>query len=378
MPMGAIGLGWCLRPTEVAGAVTACGTAFALATTAATLCDPPYGGWLSPEIDCISIVYVALAGLICGASWLLVWFGRHAASVWTRCLCCVLACVAVVGLWLWLCPSLTRGLTGLVPPSDAAAFFGAIAEMRHLAFTPRDVSWLITPTLAVLIAAGLAVRTRSVLWAYAAACGLVVLALAACYIRFLVYAETMAAVMLPVAMQIASAPDRSASRQSMGRVVALAAFFLVPLLPSLAWAGKGRSVDAMGNCHVADIAPVLLQQKNAVVLTDVSDTPEILWRAPVRTVGSFYHRSIGAFIRARDAWRSGPSDSVPQAVLATGATHILACDLAGRTPLVSDLPASTLQDRLARHEVPPWLREVGHAGGYSLYRIDRTDAPAVR
>jgi hypothetical protein len=56
-------------------------------------------------------------------------------------------------------------------------------------------------------------------------------------------------------------------------------------------------------------------------------------------------------------------------VLATGATEILACDLTGRTALVGDLPPVTLQDRLARHEVPQWLHEIGRAGGYSLYRI---------
>jgi hypothetical protein len=33
------------------------------------------------------------------------------------------------------------------------------------------------------------------------------------------------------------------------------------------------------------------------------------------------------------------------------------------------LPPLTLQDRLARHEVPRWLQEIDDAGGYSLYRI---------
>lgn len=125
----------------------------------------------------------------------------------------------------------------------------------------------------------------------------------------------------------------------------------------------------MQQCDVAKIVPALRQESNAIVLTEVSDTPEILWRAPVRTVGSLYHRSIGAFIRARNAWRTGPSDVVPEAVLASGATDILACDLSGRTPLVSDLPPNTLQDRLARHDVPAWLELLGRAGGYSLYRI---------
>lgn len=58
-------------------------------------------------------------------------------------------------------------------------------------------------------------------------------------------------------------------------------------------------------------------------------------------------------------------------MLATDATLILACEMNGRTPLVRDLPPDTLQDRLDRHEVPPWLHEIAHAGGYYLYRVDR-------
>ena len=74
---------------------------------------------------------------------------------------------------------------------------------------------------------------------------------------------------------------------------------------------------------------------------------------------------------ARNAWRSGPSQTAPGAVLATGAAYILACDTHGRPAFVADLAPSTLQDRLDRHDVPVWLHEVAHAGRYHLYSIDR-------
>ena len=286
-------------------------------------------------------------------------------------LCCLAAGATVIGTWLWLYPSITQGLDGLVPPADAQAFFSAITEMRPMSMTVHDISMLLTGTAGVLLALGLAWRTRSALWAYAAGCGLVVLALAISHIRFVVYAEAIGALMLPVALELASSSQLSASRQSLLRLAIIAGCFLGPQLPAMALGKAGHSTDIMGNCHVADIAPALRQLNNAVVLTEINDAPEILWRTPVRTVGSFYHRSIGAFIGARNAWRTGPSSSVPQAVLATGATHILACEMNGRTPLEGDLPPATLQDRLDRHEVPSWLREIAHAGGYYLYRIDR-------
>jgi hypothetical protein len=60
---------------------------------------------------------------------------------------------------------------------------------------------------------------------------------------------------------------------------------------------------------------------------------------------------------------------VPDAVAATGASYILACDSIGRTRLIEDLPPRTLQDRLNRHEVPGWLQLVAGSGGYRLYRV---------
>jgi len=374
MAMAAIGVAWCQKPALLARCVAGCGTSFAVAVTVIVLCDPPYGGWFSPEVDCISIVYVVLAALVCAAAWLLAVLGRYISSAWVRGLCGAIVCGAVLTAWLWLYPSITHGLSGLVPAADAQAYFGAITEMRQLRFDGQDISLLVTGSLSVLAALGLAIRQRSLLWAYAAACGLVIVVLAASYIRFVVYAEAIAAMMLPIILQAVSEARRSASLQSLLRVAVLAGFLLGPQLPVLAAPRDGTAGDIMANCHVGDILPALRAHSDAVVLTEINDAPEILWGSPVRTVGSFYHRSIDAFIRARNAWRSLPNDSVPQAVLATGATHILACDLTGRPPLVAGLPPITLQDRLMRHDVPRWLHEVAHAGGYRLYQIDRQTA----
>jgi hypothetical protein len=380
MAMGAIGVAWCLRPAALARPLAMCGTAFAAATTVAMLADPPYGGRLTPEIDCISIVYAVLSVLVGAAACFLPILGRQTASAALRFLYCVLTCAAVIGLWLWLYPDLTHGLQGLAPTSDAAAFFSSIQEMRPLRVNAQGVLMLMTGTLGVLVAFGLAFQTRNLLWSYAAGCGIVILALAIAHIRFAIYAQAIGALMLPVVMEFAGRSRLSPARQGVLRTAVLMTFLWGPYLPVLAavlWgpylpalaAEVEHSSNPMAECHVRDIVPVLLDKKNAIVLTEISDTPEILWRTPVRTVGSLYHRSIEAFLRARDAWRSTPSDTVPHAVLATGATHILACDSSERT-FVADLPPMTLQARLAHHDVPPWLHEVGRAGGYRLYAVD--------
>jgi hypothetical protein len=336
----------------------------------AVLVDPPYGGRLSPEIDCISIVYAVLSIVVCAAACFLPILGRYTTSAAVRFLHCILTGAAVIGLWLWLYPELTHGLQGLAPNSDAAVYFSTIQEMQPLRADAQGAVMLTAGALGVLVAFGLALETRNLLWSYAAGCGLVVLALAVAHIRFAIYAQAIGALMLPVALEFASTSRLSLARQRLLRVTLLMTFFWGPWLPALTAGVEHSSTGGMAACHVSDIVPVLLDKKNAIVLTEISDTPEILWRTPVRTIGSLYHRSIGAFLRARDAWRSAPSDTVPQAVLATGATHILACDLSERV-MVADLPPTTLEDRLSHHDVPPWLHEVGRAGGYRLYAIDR-------
>lgn len=308
MPMAAIGVAWCQRADALSRCLTACALAFATTVATAVLCDPPHGGWLSPEVDCNSIVYVVLALLVCAAAWFLVACGRYLNSASLRGLSAGAVGGLVLSIWLWLYPDFMRGLSGLVPPSAAQAYFGAIAEMRRLRFDGQDIGLLVSGTLAVLAALALAIGKRSLLWGYAAACGLFVVALAASYIRFVVYAEAIAAMMLPIALQAASQVRGSPVLRSFLPIAVLAAFYLGPQLPALAVGSNRGAGDIMARCHVADIAPALRAEGNAVVLTEVNDAPEILWRTPVRTVGSFYHRSVDAFLRARNAWRSLPSD----------------------------------------------------------------------
>lgn len=130
MAIGAIGVAWCWHPSLVSDPLKMCGTAFAVTVIAAALVDPPYGGWLSPEVDCVSIVYAVLAILVCGTAWLLAILGPRIATPWGRCLCGLAVGGVVIGFWLGLFPSLSRGLGGLVPASDTQAFFGAISEMN--------------------------------------------------------------------------------------------------------------------------------------------------------------------------------------------------------------------------------------------------------
>ena len=83
-----------------------------------------------------------------------------------------------------------------------------------------------------------------------------------------------------------------------------------------------------------------------VVLSDVNDVSEILYRTGMRTVGSLYHRSPQNFLKLRAAWRSRPAVDGADAVRQAGADLVLFCLRPRRSSLVADIAGETLLDAL--------------------------------
>jgi hypothetical protein len=136
---------------------------------------------------------------------------------------------------------------------------------------------------------------------------------------------------------------------------------------------RAAAGEADPNCSLAASGAMLADHAGQVVLADPGDTPELLYRTQVLTVGSLYHRNVPAFMRQRAAWRSMPADTVPDAVRQTGATLVLFCRSHARSLMVADLPPDTLLDRLSRGEVPRWLHQVAadRQSGNALYEVAR-------
>jgi hypothetical protein len=118
-------------------------------------------------------------------------------------------------------------------------------------------------------------------------------------------------------------------------------------------------------------APALGVAAGKIVLADVNQTPELLWRSKILTVGSLYHHGVAGFLRLRAAWRAVPGSAEPPEVAATGAQYVLFCSGAGRTDLVADLPQATLWDALLAGHPPPWLSlsAADQKTGWRLYQI---------
>jgi len=371
---GGAGLVWLSRPDRRADgeALRSAGTGFLLLVAAALAVDPPHGGYGEAEIDRLSVVYLVLAASVCAIGWALWRVDRSRASPHRRGALGVAVALAGLGAWIALFPAVIRGPDALMNAEQARAFFGIISEMQPIT-TLRD-AWadLLDGALATIVLLAIAVRTRSPLWAYGAIVGILVLALGAAHLRFVTYSIAFAAAVLPVAATYCEPAFRRHAASV--RIAVLAAFFIGPR----AGDAVGRvstpaaaQAAASGDCRIAAAVGMLRPYAGAVVMADVNDAPELLYRTDVLTVGSAYHTNVAAYMRLRAAWRSPPSDEVPEAVRSTRAALLLFCPGTGRSRLVADLPPITLRDRLERNEVPRWLVKIAEepGSGYALYRI---------
>ena len=346
--------------------------------------DPPSGGYAVPEIDRLSSVYITLGMILLASSVVL---SRIPPKPWRGILGLLIMGLPLLG-WIIAFPGVVEGPAGLLPPEEAKAFFTGIAEQMP----PRGLDlivFLLPGTWAMLYAALRAWQERKpslaslaetpllgapsrapLAWAYVGLCAAVALGLGAGYLLFTSISAIFGAALLPVALS-----EIEAKGGSLAAAKRFALLTLVLLAPLLAAQVKGR-VSPLPNgktypsCSLHNIAPLLAPAAGQVVLAQPEDTPELLYRTHVFTVGSLYHHGITGFMKDYAAWRVMPGSAVPPAVAATGASYVLFCPQPGRYLLVADLPDTTLWDALEKATPPSWLQEAGHnQDGWTLYKI---------
>lgn len=353
--------------------------------------DPPGGGYGVPAVDRLSYVYVALAlALLAGAALLARFEARLGRG---RGLAGVVLLGGLMAGWIAIFPRVAMGPYGILPPAEARAFFGAISEQQPVhgaelvvflfpglcavayalwrALRPQHVDF---EAMAAVAAFGAPPR-QQVLWFYIAGCGLVCLVLGAKFLLFVGFSNLLGAALLPVAMsEASSALARRPGRAGMARSAYMLLVLAVPLLTAMAKpvapAPKPAAVADYPSCSLRHIAPLLTPAAGQVVLAGPEDTPELLYRSKILTVGSLYHHGIAGYMRDRAAWRARPGPLPPSQVTATKAEWVLFCPTPGRYALVQDLPKDTLWDALEAGTPPPWLKPAGtNADGWRLYKI---------
>ena len=374
---GAMGIGWMQGRPASTVALRAGGTALLLAVAAILAVDPPYGGIGAVQIERVSVVYLALGLATAAIGWALWAIDRARLRPAARIAAGLLTAAIALGIWAALFPSVIEGPNGLMTAEQTKAMFGAIAEMQPVQNAATFLGFLSTGVLAALVLLALAWQRASWLWLYAASCAAVAVALGAWHVRFATYPACFGAAALPLAITLATAAVAKPTAQSFARIGSLALFLLLPLGAAFGGAMdnpmQAATTGEPTQCPLDQSVSLLAPFAGQIVLADPSESPELLYRTGMQTVGSLYD-NVESYMRAWAAWRSPPSTEMPDAVRATHATLILACPNTvatdRRSALAADLPADTLFDRLARGDPPRWLRRIGaDPGGHVLYAI---------
>jgi hypothetical protein len=375
-----LGLDGAVRPErrDIAAAIRSAGLAFLLVLACAFAVDPPYAGYGSVEIDRLSVVYIALALITFALSLTVPLIERLPVGRSAGAIVGLMVPAAGIALWLALFPAVIRGPGGLMSAQEAHDFIDIIIEMRPVTTVTDAVQYLLTGSVVAALLVWIAIRWRSLLTGYAGLCAMVLVALGVTHLRFAAYPCAAAAVMLPIFVtRISASLAERSPLLDVGARYALILVFIVALrvggMPGLATPAKASGEPALPNCEVSGLAPMLAPYAGQVVLANVDQTPELLYRTQLRTVGSLYHRNVDAFLRLRAAWRSLPSEGVPDAVRQTRASLVLFCHTAERSPLVEGMSLYTLYDKLDRGEVPTWLTQVAEdkRSGNVLYQVMR-------
>lgn len=368
MGFGAILLSWIVRPSpKVALALSAYGSTFLATIAFALAIDPPHAGYAAPQLDRLSIVFLWLAAIVCALAWLPRGLAYVNLSAFARFAAAGFACVAGAALWLALFPDYFRGLSGLMTPEEAAAFFASMQEMQPIDSRRLYAACALPGVLAIIGALACAVLRKELrprtLFLYAALCAAACLTLSFQHVRFSSYAAAQAAMML--AVLLSNVRGRWAALARPGLV---AVFLAAPPTLAAAFSPAGDASNRREGCSVREAVPLLAPYPSAVVLAHVDDGPELLYRTQMKIVGALYHSGIKGFMRLRAAWDASALDSAPPELRAAEVRYILFC----QGPPSAGASQTTLLDRLNNRNPPPWLRLLASDGaaGWLLFQVE--------
>jgi hypothetical protein len=387
MAFGGVVLSWLFWPRCLYGAAArTAGTAMLGVILAALLLDPPYAGYGAVEIDRISVVWVGF-GLACAAAGLaLFWFGRAPRGRGAA-LAGVAVATLALAVWIVVFPEMALGTEGLQDAELVRVMMADVKEMRPITSLGDALVFLTPGFLGLAVLLFLARRVSGAarwLALYAAVCLVAMLMLGFLHLRFSTYSAVAGVVLFPVGMTFAAVRPPAALKLLLGfllvpplaagtlRLSLLLGFLSMPALLATRLLATPSTIASGGpSCDGVAAARLLAPAAGAVVLTDPTLTPELLYRTQILTAASLYHRNAAAYMRLRAAWRAEPEGAVPEAVQATRARFVLACKGAPRLALVEGLPKTTLLDLLSAGTPPAWLTAVAEdaRSGFVLYRV---------
>jgi hypothetical protein len=370
LAFGLVWIAWLEGPPGNASrrVVREAGFGFLLAVALILSADPPRPDRWAALPDRISSLHLAMAASTALAAAFTWWVDRLPLPRWPRlAVGCAVGAVCV-GAWIALFPGLLRGAEGLLDEATGALFFRGIAEMAPVRGLADWLTYLSGGIAGAVVIGVLAVRSGNLAALAGAVAAVALVAFSVQHVRFASYPACLAAALLPVVLTRLSAA-LAGSRAALARVGTIVVFILLPQLGSTLARPSAPPAGAPGAaCPVEAAVPLLLPHPGRVVLSDVNDVPEILYRTQVKTVGSLYHRSAGNFLRLREAWRGNGIAPLRAAEVEL----VLFCPRPRAGSIVHDLPEGTLYDALLAGQPPSWLVEIGRGvAGHVLYEVRR-------
>ncbi len=352
---------------------------FALTALAAHLVDRPYGGYLAPEIDRFSIVYVTFAWLL-----LLTWL--EVASVPQTAAARPVRFVVAAGgaafaalVLLLLFPQLLSPRQDVFSQLVYDLIWSRVGEMLPAYASLRlAVTAMTTTAVAALAALFFVWRAQSTEARQAWLAYLLVLAAVTApaipFVRFAIYPQVVAGIAGVLLIEAGAARIAAPIGSALVRVLGAAVWIALPVLILVMLPPQGSVVpieDARA-CALPPVAaalddPARMGAEPAIVLTHPNTAPETLYWTRHRVVAGPYHRNFAGLSDAATVM-AARDDAVARDVIARrGVGYVLVC---------ASGVASGVEhffDRLRAGDAPVWLEPVPWPAGVDsklrLYRV---------
>jgi hypothetical protein len=369
MAFGAVALAWAVDGGALAHRrMQRWAFAFFGAVAFAWLVDPPEAGRAVVEIDRLSLPFV-VGALLLGVA-LQPLSRLRSPGIAARMAALLAAGAAAFGVWLALFPQLIHGVLPATSPAVWEYLWQRDNAARQLASPGFDLAFgfggiAALALLAVELGGAGHDRRRFWLLCYAGLCTAALPALLLVHLRFAVYGAAAGVAAVAIAA--------SRLRQALGAPAAALSGSLLAIVPAIGLAADALQPQAPAphGCRIAEAAGWLAGEPG-VVLADPRSGPELLWRTPVMTVATPYHRGHAGLARWLRANRAVSDGEAEAALAAARVDFVLLClQPPGVRPFwVAGLP-ETAVERWQRGALPDWLREVRRdpASGLVLLRV---------
>lgn len=283
-------------------------------------------------------------------------------------------------VWLLMVPNALHGSEALIPSELKTLWWDKVIELKPLSTTSEYIAYISMPVLSGFMMFFFAYQQRA-LWMLMLATGLMMYAaLSAMHVRSGAAAGLLAAISYGLVLsRIKSFRDEVLINGSLKEQGLVSLFILVPVaqLVSSPFLEKSELISSYQSqikdqCRVEEIASKLNSLPAGVVLINLNDAPELLWRTKHSVIAGNYHHNAHGLLDSFHIWESRVPDLVAQDLIQERKVkYIVGCgrQIEGR----ADHSRFSLEERVKAGMSINWLFSKEKIGDWYLYRTENAD-----